>query len=386
MKTILLIEGNVIVRRAIAKIIRDKTNYSLIVHGDLTTAVESIEQIKPDLLLLGMHPEKVEEVALLSTIRTRFRELPLITLSPRTEEGAALAIAGLRLGTIDFVTKPQDCNTMLFADQHMLKRLLPVMNALLKPKPHLSSDLAELFRITKKNELFSLWPLNLIVIGGCTGGPVALFNLFELLPEHFNIPIVIVQHLPKYYTGVLAARLDENTELTVKEARGGAALQPGTAWIAPGGYHTEVYRSGSQTRLKVHRGPREHGERPSIDKLFVSAARLYGPGVTGVVLSGCGQDGVAGSEAVRQAGGQVVVQDYQSAILPNLPLAVIKEGHCDFISSINDLPNVLSIRDKYNTRDIRDTEKNESRNDEKVSIAGYKYFRSRERHLFSTSP
>ncbi|MFH5832726.1 chemotaxis protein CheB [Halalkalibaculum sp. DA3122] len=380
MKTLLLIDSDLIARRAIAKILREQSEYRLIISGDPGSAVQDISHAAPDLLLLGVKPTEVEEIALLSTIKIRFPDLPVVILSERSEPGAALAIAALRLGAIDVITKPADCNSMLFADRHLAKRLLPIVKTSLKAKGRKKRPLPAPAEEQRQGDLQSVWPLNLIVVGGCTGGPPALFRLIETLPENFAVPVVVVQHFPRYYTKVLAHRLDELSALKIREAQNGVPLKAGTIWIAPGGYHTEVFRTGNETQLKVHRGPRENGVRPSIDLLFRSAARLYGPGALGVILSGYGTDGIAGAGAVRQAGGHVLVQDHRSALVGDLPLAVIKKRYCDAVIPVEQMLRQFVLRDEGAIRTLNSSDSVEEKAMPVKSIPA----RNIDRHLFST--
>lgn len=381
MKTILLIDSDLIARRAIAKILQEKTEYQLIVNGETNNAVESIVEYNPDLLLLGIKPNEVEEIALLSLIKIRFPDLPVVILTERSEPGAAIAVAALRLGVIDFITKPEDCNTMLFAERHLAKRLLPITKFSLRLKKRNRTGSSVSPGLAKENQLSTtLWPLNLIVIGGCTGGPVALFKLVESLPKDFSVPIVVAQHLPKYFTKVLAARLNEVTELSVREAKNGVLVKPGSIWIAPGGYHCEVSRYGNETQLKVHRGPRENGARPSIDMLFRSAGRLYGPGVLGVILSGCGKDGLAGASTIRESGGHILVQDYRTALAPDLPLAMMREGQYDIVSPVDKMAEHFSMRDQGV---VHSEAESRAKNEEVLTVKQVSY-RHIDQHLFST--
>jgi two-component system chemotaxis response regulator CheB len=142
------------------------------------------------------------------------------------------------------------------------------------------------------------------------------------LPENLSAPDLIVQHKPQGYTAALADRLTLKSRRPVAEGRAGALLEPGQVWIAPGGYHLTVCRSGHAKLLDVHRGSREHGCRPSVDVLFRATADQYGPHVLGVVLSGHTLDGVQGSRHIRDAGGQILIQDEQSALVWEAPGAV----------------------------------------------------------------
>ncbi|MGK7369307.1 MAG: CheB methylesterase domain-containing protein, partial [Candidatus Halalkalibacterium sp. M3_1C_030] len=170
----------------------------------------------------------------------------------------------------------------------------------------------------------------IMVIGACTGGPKALTNLIEGLPENLNIPVVIVQHFPKYFTAELADMLDMRSKLKVREAYEGAPLKAGTVYIAPGGYHSEISGWSCKPVLKVHRGPRELNDRPSINNLFRSASNIFGRNVLAVILSGHGEDGLEGVKAVKRAGGLVIVQHPDSAIVPDLPLMILDSGFGDF--------------------------------------------------------
>lgn len=343
---ILIVDQDVIARRAIAKVLQKQTGHQAVVNGDVSTVIETTTNEKPDLLLLGLRHDKVEELALLSSTIRQFPDLPIIMISERSEPGAALALAALRLGAIDFITKPDDGNTILFAERHFSKRVAPIVESALKHKPTNASRSRQSFISSKLDSLKSVWPLNLVVIGGCTGGPAALFPLLKSLPYNLSVPVVVAQHMPKYYSRVLARQLDEVSKFSVQEAESGAELQPGTVWIAPGGYHTEVYRDSNRTVLKVHRGPRENGVRPSIDLLFRSAARLYGPGVLGIILSGIGRDGFAGTAAVKREKGNIIAQDFRTALVPELPLSVVAEGYHDIISPVEYIPDLLMLRDR----------------------------------------
>ncbi|HKK45208.1 MAG TPA: CheB methylesterase domain-containing protein, partial [Balneolaceae bacterium] len=190
----------------------------------------------------------------------------------------------------------------------------------------------------------SVEPIELVVIGGCTGGTKSLFALLAKLPEDLNIPVVIVQHLPRTYTKILAEKLNTVSHLMIREATNGVVLQDGDVWIAPGGYHCEIGQNGYQQVINVHRGVRENDMRPSIDILFRSAAKIYGEKTLGIILSGCGCDGIAGSEEIKLAGGQIIVQDPQTSIAPELPLSIIRNGFTREYYSPEELANQIVQR------------------------------------------
>lgn len=174
-----------------------------------------------------------------------------------------------------------------------------------------------------------------IVIGVSTGGPLALEMMLPILPADMPVPVLIVQHMPRLFTGALAERLDRCCSLRVREAFEGAAMEPGTVWLAPGDIHMEVEsRSGSrgetevQPRVQIylHRGQPVNYCRPSVDTLFHSAAQVYGAGTLAVVMTGMGADGLAGAWSVHEAGGTVLTQDEASSVVWGMPGRVTQTG------------------------------------------------------------
>src|SRR5262249_42595324 len=142
-----------------------------------------------------------------------------------------------------------------------------------------------------------------------TGGPNALAEVFRALPSDLSLPVVIVQHMPPMFTRLLAERLAAEFHIPVQEGGQDTLLQPGHVYIAPGDFHMTVVRHGLHVRTQLQQGPPENSCRPAADVLFRSVATSYGRNALAVVLTGMGQDGLRGCEAIREAGGQIIVQD-----------------------------------------------------------------------------
>lgn len=332
---ILIIDKNILVRRAITMILQKKEGFQIFWENDeFERLAEVIKQIKPDVILLSVESLAGDGLELLQKLQTNFAQLPVIVISPRSEAGAKAAITALRLGAIDFLTKPEQKNLILFAERHLEKRLAPMIKAIysIKERDNLDKEMLEsLAQPQKSFEEFpsvdtGQLPKKIVVMGGCTGGVQTLFALLSKLPADLNIPIVAVQHLPKKFTGYLAEHLDAFCDITVREVQNREQLLPGNVYIAPGGYQCEVCQDGSAFFATIHRGPRENNMRPSIDVLFRSVAKTYGSKALAVLLSGCGYDGLAGTQEIRKHYGQVIVQDPRTAIAPELPLSALSKG------------------------------------------------------------
>jgi two-component system chemotaxis response regulator CheB len=172
-------------------------------------------------------------------------------------------------------------------------------------------------------------PVEIVVIGVSTGGPSALEAMLPKLPGNFRVPVMIVQHMPKLFTGALAQRLDRSCALRVREAYEGAELRAGTIWLAPGDAHMEAEAAIGSTRgarVRLHQQRSLNHCKPSVDYLFSSAARLYGAGTLAVVMTGMGADGLAGARRVYEAGGAVLTQDAATSAVWGMPGRVFAAG------------------------------------------------------------
>jgi two-component system chemotaxis response regulator CheB len=195
--------------------------------------------------------------------------------------------------------------------------------------------------------------LEVVAIGTSTGGPNALAEVFGSLPAELPVPVVIVQHMPPMFTRLLADRLSAQFAVKVEEGRAGGTLRAGHAWIAPGDYHMILVRDGVHVRLLVHQDPPENSCRPAVDVLFRSVAQTFGAGALGVVLTGMGQDGLRGSEAIHAAGGQVIVQDEASSVVWGMPGYVARAGLADKVLPLSMIGPEIVRRIRAGREDIR---------------------------------
>lgn len=349
----LIVDQNILVRRAISNILQKYENFEVCWVADESPKIEEIvKENKPDVVLLSIDNMQSDEFTILSMLRLKFPDLPVLVISPRSEEGAEATINALRMGAVDFITKPEHKNLILFADRHLKKRLEPLIRAAKKinERQQITTETLESFihpqksfeRISEESETGI--SAKIVVVGGCTGGLQALFAMISALPSNLQVPIVIVQHLPRMYTKYLASKLDTVSNVNVREVQDGVELDGGQVWVAPGGYQCEVGLSGYTVVLNTHRGLRENNMRPSIDTLFRSAAQVFGKRVLGILLSGCGQDGVAGAEAIRKQEGRVLVQDPRTALAQELPFSVLKKGLSREYYSPEELANEIISR------------------------------------------
>jgi two-component system chemotaxis response regulator CheB len=268
--------------------------------------------------------------------------------SAYTEHGARSTLEALARGASDYVTKPAGQRDFNAAMQSLSQQLLPRIAALAKDARRKKKRVDQAVSLdnlqsTKSAEIRSKpsSPIEVVVIGLSTGGPSALEQLLPKLPKDFPVPVLIVQHMPKLFTGALAERLDKCCALRVEEAYDNATIRPGTVWLAPGDAHMEIAprraMAGEEdrgaavysARVRLHQQEPLNHCRPSVDYLFFSAARIYGAGTLALVMTGMGADGLNGARAVHEGGGVVLAQDEASSAVWGMPGRVSEAGIAD---------------------------------------------------------
>jgi two-component system chemotaxis response regulator CheB len=241
--------------------------------------------------------------------------------------------------------KPSEQRDVAAAMQSLSQQLLPRIAALARNSTRgkadadggVASDKVQKSR-TGEVAAKTTSPIEIVVIGLSTGGPSALEQLLPKLPKDFPVPVMIVQHMPKLFTGALAERLNNCCALRVEQAYDNATIRPGTVWLAPGDSHMEVAprRAMSSdgdrdsevcsTRVRLHQQEPLNHCRPSVDYLFFSTARIYGAGALALVMTGMGADGLNGARAVHECGGTVLAQDEATSAVWGMPGRVSEAG------------------------------------------------------------
>jgi len=290
-------------------------------------AVEKTKALSPDVVTLDIQMPKMDGVATLQRI---MKECPtrVLMLSAMDKKDDQLPLQAIKMGAVDFISKPGgpvSVEIMKFKEKIVeivkvaaMAKLDVLKRARAPPPPRLS------FRKRRSDGTKT------VVIGASTGGPRALESVFAALPAGLPAPIFVVQHLPPEFAKTFARRLDSAGGPDVLVAQDGAKPEKGRAYIAPGGMHLVIARtnsSGHMMRLEDREPVRF--VKPSADVLFSSAAKAYGSGVLGVVMTGMGSDGASGARQIRFAGGKVVVQDEQSSVIYGMAKAVVDAGAAD---------------------------------------------------------
>ncbi|TAL15267.1 MAG: chemotaxis response regulator protein-glutamate methylesterase, partial [Aquabacterium sp.] len=185
-------------------------------------------------------------------------------------------------------------------------------------------------------------------IGASTGGTEATKEVLLSLPPD-SPGVVITQHMPPGFTKSYAARLDGLCRIGVKEAQDGERILPGHAYIAPGGLHLSVERSGANYIARVRDGDPVNRHKPSVEVLFQSAARVAGPNAIGIMLTGMGADGARAMREMHDAGAYCYAQDEASCVVFGMPREAIAAGAVDEVLPLSQIaPHMMErLRKTY---------------------------------------
>ncbi|MBM3785546.1 MAG: chemotaxis response regulator protein-glutamate methylesterase [Acidobacteria bacterium] len=333
---VLVVDDSVVIRRLIVDALSNQPDIEVIgTAANGVLALERVKRDKPDIVTLDIEMPEMDGLTTLRHIKAFNRRTRVIMCSTLTERGAGVTLDAMQSGADDYVTKASNqagstgltaLKTPLLAKIRQFKRsAAPVRAAGTPPVVHRprTSGIA----IAQKKP-------RAIVIGVSTGGPNALAEVIPGLSANLPVPVLIVQHMPAMFTRLLADRLQSTSKIKVVEGAEGMAVRPGVAYIAPGNYHMAIEGDLKAPVLRLNQDPMENSCRPAVDVLFRSAAKFYDGATIAVILTGMGQDGLAGIRELRSKGSTVIAQDEASSVVWGMPGFVVREGLADYVCDL----------------------------------------------------
>lgn len=372
---VLVVDDSSFFRRRLTEILTKDPDIEVIdtaING--REAVDKAKALQPDVITMDVEMPVLDGISAVREIM-QFQRTPILMFSSLTHEGAKATFDALEAGAVDFLPKKfediarnkDEAGQVLRDRVKAVARKRPLGRATfnsIAPRPttmtsagagltaratlnqegYQRPQLGQRLAATSSNKNFkaSGKQYKLIAIGTSTGGPVALQRIITALPADFPLPIVLIQHMPAAFTGAFAQRLNSLAKISVKEAEEGDLLQPGVAYLAPGGKQMLLEGSPSQVRLRIREddSPRITF-KPSVDITFATAAKVFADKVLAIVLTGMGADGREGARMLKQQGAQIWAQDEASCIVYGMPQAIAQAGLMDQEVSLNDVANCL---------------------------------------------
>lgn len=349
---VLIVDDSVVIRRLLSDELGKDPDLEIVgtaASGKIGLA--KIPQVNPDIVTMDIEMPEMDGLEAVTEIRKIYAKLPIVMFSTLSQRAAKETLEALSRGANDYVTKPSNVGSASLAMERVREELIPKIKALCAPTPAAETKTPPLRTSsppvslpTPSQKVPGKGPIEIVAIGVSTGGPNALADLIEALPTNLPVPIVIVQHMPPIFTKCLADRLTARGKTPVEEGAAGMVLKPGTAYLAPGGYHMVLTRRGTQVELQLNQDPPENSCRPAVDVLFRSVADLFGGRTLAVILTGMGNDGLRGCEIFREKGAQILAQDEASSVVWGMPGAVAHAGLADKILPLPMIANEIASR------------------------------------------
>jgi two-component system, chemotaxis family, protein-glutamate methylesterase/glutaminase len=350
---VLVVDDSVVIRRLVTQALAEDPGIEVVgAAANGAIALQRIPQANPDVITLDIEMPEMDGLETLRRVRQLYKDIRIIMFSTLTQRGATATIDALMLGADDYVTKAANVGKVSESMAALRHELVPRVNqfflrkdAVVPPPPPVRTLAAVPSAAPRPHAVPSFAPHippKAVAIGVSTGGPTALSAIVPHFPASFDLPILIVQHMPPLFTRLLAERLQKQTALKVMEGTEGEVVRGGTIYVAPGDYHMRVRRQGEQVVLTLDQAPPENSCRPAVDVLFRSVQEVYGGRVVSVVLTGMGQDGLRGVEGLKGAGARVIVQDEASSVVWGMPGAVARANLADAIVGLDGIvPEIL---------------------------------------------
>ena len=352
---VLVVDDSAFMRKVLETIFSSDAQLQVIGQAkDGREAIALAESLKPDVITMDInmpHMDGLQATAHIMTTNPR----PIVIVSSESREGASSTLKALELGAIEFVAKPSgaiDLDMNSVKEELLRKVRMAAKVRVVRTASRLASTLQAIPgsvpaparpappRVPSSIGVDQRFPV--VVLAASTGGPATVMRLAPGFTKEFPAAVILVQHMPAAFTSQYAAQLAEFTEIRVKEAEANESLQPGTFYICPGGQHLRVSPTG-RIQLDSTTG-RLNGYLPNIDITLETVASFAGPMGIAAILTGMGNDGAAGSKAIKSAGGVVLAQDEATSVIFGMPAEAIKTGAVDQVLPIDDVYSAIEKR------------------------------------------
>lgn len=336
---VLVVDDSAFMRKALSGMLEKDPRLSVVgVARNGEEAIQKVRELKPDVVTMDVEMPGMNGLDALRQIMAT-QPVPVLMVSSLTEEGAKETLAALEIGAVDYIPKHlEGVATNIAAVEHELigKVLAAAKAKVVRKSPAASSAAGK--SVVKPaasgaltaSSVTATRGMKLVAIGCSTGGPLALQEILPLFPADFPAAVLIVQHMPRYFTRPFAERMNQMSHITVREAVDGDIIAPGVALVAPGGVQMRVCRRQSiQAEISLSKDGEGLLHAPSADVMMKSVANIFGTRGIGVILTGMGHDGLEGMKEIKGAGGRTVAQNEATCTVYGMPKAVVDAGLAD---------------------------------------------------------
>jgi two-component system, chemotaxis family, protein-glutamate methylesterase/glutaminase len=348
---VLIVDDSASVRQILTAILEEDTDIEVMgTANDPFAAARRMQEEIPDVIILDIEMPRMDGITFLRKIMAQ-RPIPVIICSTLTEEGSDKMFEAFEAGAVDILPKPRaDTRQAL---QESSSRVRDAVKSAARARVRVRSVHAKRMVVEEKLTADAIMPPpvqgrnspvteRIVCIGVSTGGTEALREVLEVLPRR-TPGILIVQHMPGGFTAAFAKRLNSLSELDIKEAADGDVVLPNHAYIAPGGRHMLLQRTGQRYHIAIKDGPPVSRHRPSADVLFRSAAQHAGRNALGIIMTGMGDDGARGLLEMRKLGAATRAQDEESCVVFGMPKEAIALGAVEKVVPLSQIAREILV-------------------------------------------
>jgi len=330
---VLVIDDSAFSRRTIVRMLEKSPLIEVVGWArDGEEALQKALELPLDLITLDLEMPRMDGFTFLRIIMSK-KPTPVMVISGRG--GEQDVFKALDLGAVDFVAKPtpRAAPELATIEQELIRKVHAIRQLRIDKLRHQISRAPSLVQLSTGAKVAS----RIVAIGASTGGPSALMQLFSAFAEAPPCAFFVSQHMPGGFTQGFAERLNRLTNLRAREAREGDEPEAGTILVAPGENHLEFAAKGN--RVVTCLAPRTRSDKyaPAVDRMFESAAKHFGADLLAVVLTGMGDDGRRGVQAVKQHGGRVIAESEETAVIFGMPQRAIRTGFVDAVLPLSEI-------------------------------------------------
>ncbi|MCP3762012.1 chemotaxis response regulator protein-glutamate methylesterase [Domibacillus sp. A3M-37] len=360
-KKILVVDDSAFMRKLISEFLSEHPQLEVIAFGrNGQDAVKKALELQPDVITLDIEMPEMDGLEALKVIMEK-QPCPVVMLSSLTKEGSETTLKAMEFGAVDFIAKPSGTISL---DLHKIKdvlieKVLAASKANISMKPVLSAKPVTIqppvnnphsvtntfFSQTREKKMNKL-----VLIATSTGGPRALQHVVTKLPGSLPAPVIVVQHMPPGFTKSLSDRLDSLSDIRVKEGEDGEILQNGTVYIAPGGKHLRLRKTGTSIVVVLDELASEGGHRPSANATFRSAAEIHDIEKVAVIMTGMGSDGAEGLIKLKETGTvNAIAEAKETCVVYGMPKAAVATHLIDDVVPVDEIASAI-VKHVYNKR------------------------------------
>ncbi len=340
---VLVVDDSALVRKTISDTLAHDPDIEVVgVANDPLIAMDKVARLQPDVMTLDMEMPRMDGLTYLRQMQMERSPVAVVVISSLTQQGSQLALEAMQAGACEVLAKPDGSMSVgalagklafhIKAAHAAKKRFRPAAASAPAVRPSLGAALPATAAGRAERRL--------IVVGASTGGVEALRLLLPSLPAGLP-PILVVQHIPAFFSKAVADRLNDLCDYEVREAVGDEPVLPGQCLVAPGNFHLMVQKNADGYRIQLAQSPPVHFCRPAVDVLFRSAALAAGARTLGVLLTGMGSDGAQGMQAIRRAGGINLAEHEDSCVVYGMPRAAVQLGVVDKSVPLQAMPQAI---------------------------------------------